>query len=189
MNSRKEELEKSIIFFAKEIYNRNLVEAWSGNISSVFTRETCLMTCTGAWLGYLTSNDLVEVAFDGMIVDKNKTKVPTSEKELHLAIYRAFNINVVLHTHSPYTTNYFNNNDSIDYYSIEAKYSLKQIPLVDQDTRIVSKIDEVIEALKSNPIVVLKNHGVISIARTFKEAYGKIELLESQCKVKSTSRF
>jgi len=186
----KQNVENSIIFFAKEIYNRNLVEAWSGNVSSVYTKESCLMTCTGAWLGHLTNNDLVEVAFDGSIIDKDKTKVPTSEKELHLAIYRNFsNINVVLHTHSPYTTNYFNINDFINFYSIEAKYSLGDIPLVEQNTRIVSNINKVIEALKINPIIVLRNHGVVSIGNTFKEAYGRIELLESQCKVKSTSKY
>ena len=42
---------------------------------------------------------------------------------------------------------------------------------------------QVLSALAESKIVVIKDHGVISIGDNFKEAFGLIELLEEQAKI------
>ena len=62
------------------------------------------------------------------------------------------------------------------------------IPVIAQDTPAVTKPQAVVEALKSSNLVALKNHGVVCIAGTFKEALHLIENLEDAVRTASVAR-
>lgn len=183
----KKENVNEIKYWAKLLNERGFVTARSGNISMKLDDNTILMTSHDSYLGQLGNDELVIVDLDGNILEG--TKGPTSEKSLHLGVYNSFpGSDVVVHSHSPFTTAYFYYFDNLDIFSFEAKFYLGIIPVVPQETPTVEKIEPVLKAFENSSLVVLKQHGVIAKAKTFKEAFSLIELLEEQCKVQLTVR-
>ena len=185
MSYRKEKEE--IIRWAKTLNQKNLVTARSGNISWQVAPEKVLITSHDSYLGYLEEEELLLVNFEGKVLEGELDV--TSEKELHLSVYNKFKeAGVVLHTHSPFSTAFFHYFDKLDIFSFEAKFYLGDVKVIPQETPTVTDIKPVLEALENGNIVVLKNHGIISVGKNFKEAFSLIELLEEQAKVNITIR-
>jgi len=185
LSYRKEK--KEIIRWAKALNQKSLVTARSGNISRRVAPEKVLITSHDSYLGYLEEEELLLVDLEGKVLE-GKLDV-TSEKELHLSVYNKFKeAGVVLHTHSPFSTAFFHYFDKLDIFSFEAKFYLGDVKVITQETPTVADIKPVLEALESGNIVVLKNHGIISVGKNFKEALSLIELLEEQARVNITVR-
>jgi len=174
-----------IIFWGKELHNKGLLSGSSGNISWRVQQNHILMTAHGSYLGYLKPEDIVLVNLEGHLIEGQKP--PTSEASLHLAIYHHFSDkNITIHAHSPYTVYFFHCFDSLIHVSFEERFYLGKVPVVPQYTPTVIEIEPVIEALKFNHIVVLKNHGVVAIGNDFRKVFALIELLETQAKLNLT---
>ena len=62
------------------------------------------------------------------------------------------------------------------------------MPVVIQATPNVSEPEKVIEALRANNIVVIKNHGTVCIADSFNEAFFLIEGLEEAVRTAAVAR-
>jgi len=108
----------------------------------------------------------------------------TSEKKMHLDIQNKFKeIKVVLHAHPPYTVGFFNYFKKLNPFSFETKLYLSSLKVIPQKTYLVLNTNPVLKALEKSSIVVLKNHGVVSIGKDFKFSFGLIELLEEQAKI------
>ncbi|MCD6319732.1 MAG: class II aldolase/adducin family protein [Candidatus Desulfofervidaceae bacterium] len=186
MGYEKEKAE--IIFWGKELHRQGLLSGSSGNISWRVQKDHILMTAHGSYLGYLTEDDIVLVDLEGQVVEGKKA--PTSETGLHLSIYRNFpEETIVLHAHSPYTVYFFHHFSSLTQVSFEERFCLGKVPVVPQYTPTVVDLAPVIEALKLNHIVVLKNHGVVAMGNDFRKVFSLIELLETQAKLNLTFRF
>lgn len=170
------------MYWAGMLYGKGLVTARSGNLSCRVDKNTVLMTRHDCYLGHLGEEDIVAVDSDGNLIDGKGE--PTSEKELHLAIYRKVpETGVVVHSHSPFTTAFFHYFDTLDVFSFEAKFYLGTIRIIPQNTPTVTDTGPVTGALEANSIAVLRHHGVVSVGKEFKEAVSLIELLEEQAKV------
>ena len=181
---------KEAIYWAKKLNERGFVTARSGNIS-LKVAEGLLITSHDCYLGELTNDDILLVDLEGNIIKGDKEL--TSEKSLHLGIHNKFpRKKVVLHSHSPYTIAFFHYFDKLDIFSFEAKFYLGDVKVVSQATPTVTEIEPVLKELENSNIVVLGQHGVVSIGQDFKEAFSLIELLEEQAKInlilKSQSR-
>ena len=176
------EQKKEIIYWAKVLNQKGLVAARSGNISYRVASDEILISSHDSYLGYLEEEDLLLVDLVGKVLEGESG--PTSEKEVHLSVYNKFKqAGVVMHTHSPFSTAFFHYFDKLDIFSFEAKFYLGSLKIVPQETPTVTDINPVLAALGSSNIIVLKNHGIISVGKDFKEAFSLIELLEEQAKV------
>jgi len=186
MSEQQKKIKEEIIKIGKILYEKNLAVAKSGNISSRLDSENILITATGTSLGYLEQEDIVEF---NLKTEKNKgDKIPTSELALHSLIYNNFNAKVIVHCHAPLVNGYFAVASDLKALTFETKFYLGNIPIVKQDTPTVTKPQEVIEALKTNNIVVLKNHGVVAVGNNFFEALNLIEALEEAIKTVAVAR-
>jgi len=176
------ELKQELIYWAKKLNDKGFITARSGNISKRIDEGKVLITSHDSYLGELAVEEVVVLDLAGNLIEGRKE--PTSEKAMHLAIYNKFkDVKAVVHSHSPFTTAFFNYFSELDVFSFEAKFYLGKVPVVEQFTPTVIEVDPVISALEQNNVVVLKNHGVISIGKSFKEAFSLIELLEEQSRV------
>lgn len=180
MNFVKEKDE--LIYWAKLMNQKSLVTARSGNISSSLGDGSILMTCRDSYLGQLEHDEIVIVDSTGELISGERE--PTSEKDLHLSVYNAFeDIGVVIHAHSPNTVGFFMQYEALFCTSFEAEMYLGEVPVVEQNSPTVTDIEPVIDALRRNKIVVLGRHGVLAIGKDFKEAYSLVEVLEEQSKI------
>ncbi|MBD3264471.1 MAG: hypothetical protein GF375_05145 [Candidatus Omnitrophica bacterium] len=186
MENKNNELKNEILKVGRRLYQQGLAVAKSGNISAKTESKKIFITAGGTYLGNLTSADIVEVALDKG--EYSGEKPPSSELPLHTLVYKNFPVKVVVHCHAPLINGYFAVADSLKALSFETKFYLGKVPVVEQDTPTVTKPEKVIEALKTNNIVVLKNHGVVAISDTFNEAMALIESLEEAVRTAAVAR-
>jgi len=180
------ELRKEIIEVGRRLYAGGLAVAKSGNLSCRIDNEHILITGTGTFLGQLKESEIVKVnlasgKFEGDLK-------PSSELPLHGLVYKNFPAKVVLHCHPPLINGYFAVAKTLKAMSFETKFYLGEIPVVPQETPTVTDPAPVIAALKTNNLVVLKNHGTVAIADKFQDALAITEALEEAVKSAAIAR-
>lgn len=161
-----------IIKTSKEIYDKGLVSGKSGNISARFKKENkdiIAITPTLKSLSDLSEKDIVLVDFDGNVLTKGK---PSSEVNMHLEIYKKRDdVNAIVHTHSPYATGFAFSSKRLKrlegFGAIKNEY-LSQIEYEKPGTDELAKSAS--EGIGDEDVLILKNHGVICVADTLKEA-------------------
>jgi ribulose-5-phosphate 4-epimerase/fuculose-1-phosphate aldolase len=173
---------KELLYWARFLNEKGYLTGTNGNISFRADPHEILINAHGSHLGHMEEEEVLVMDPEGRV--RGSDKAPSSEKDLHLAIYQKFDdIEVVIHAHSPFTTAFFHYFDHLDIFSFEAKLQLGEVPIVPQVTPTVTDVSPVIHALENSNIVVLKDHGIVSMGREFKSAFSLVELLEEQAKV------
>jgi len=180
------ELKQEMIKVGKRLYDTGLAVAKSGNLSAKLDAENIFITATGTYLGQLSENDIVKVNLaDNKYVGEIK---PSSELPLHALVYKNFPAKVVVHCHPPLINGYFAASKTLKAISFETKFYLGDIPVIPQETPTVTDPQAVIAALKTNNLVVLKNHGTVAIADKFQDALSITEALEEAVKSAALAR-
>lgn len=72
--------------------------------------------------------------------------------------------------------------------TFETQFYLGNILVVKQKTLTVTRPKQVIDALKRNNLVVIKNHGVLSVGEEFIDVLYLIETLEAAVRVAAVAR-
>ena len=179
-------LSQEIIEVGKRLYAAGLAVAKSGNLSARIDHEHILITGTGTFLGQLKESDMVKVNLINGIFEGDLK--PSSELQLHAMVYKNFSAQVVVHCHPPLINGYFAVAKSLKAMSFETKFYLGDIPVISQETPTVTQTEPVIAALKTNNLVVLKNHGTVAMADKFQDALAITEALEEAVKSASIAR-
>lgn len=181
-----QELKLEIINVGKQLYICGLAVAKSGNLSCRIDAENILITGTGTALGQLTESDIVKVNLSSGKPEGGLA--PSSELPLHSLVYKNFPAKVVIHCHPPLINGYFAVAKTLKAMSFETKFYLGDIPVIPQETPTVTDPAPVIAALKTNSLVVLKNHGTVAIADKFETALSITEALEEAVKSAAVAR-
>lgn len=180
------ELKSEIINVGRRLYANGLAVAKSGNLSCRLDNDNILITATGTFLGQLEESDIVKV---NLTTNKLEGELnPSSELPLHSLVYKNFSSKVVIHCHPPLINGYFAVAKTLKAMSFETKFYLGDIPVIPQETPTVTDPAAVIAALKTNNLVVLKNHGTVAIAEKFEDALSITEALEEAVKSAAVAR-
>ncbi len=174
-------IENDFIRWGKLLFERRLISGWGGNLSCRIGGSDFLITGQHAPLGFLTAKDLVRIHADGRPLKKSQRA--SSETPMHLAIYAGVDAQAIVHVHPPMVLAFSLSHDSFVPLSYEEKYTIGKVAVIAQDTPTVTKPEAVVEALKYNPIAIIKGHGTVAIGKTFQEAFLYTDLLEEavQC--------
>jgi L-fuculose-phosphate aldolase len=154
-----------------------LVVGSAGNVS-VRDGETVSLTAQGVDLGEVTPDDIAVTDLDGNLL----AGTPTSELELHLAIYRNYGAEAIVHTHSPMATAVACVLDElpvIHYHLLALGGLIRVAPFHPFGTRALA--DAVIDALRGRSAALLANHGAINFAASLPEAVEGAVVLEWAC--------
>ncbi len=173
---------REIISWGAQLYGKGLVCGKSGNISLRVNNDKILITAHDAYLGLLEREDILLMDMGGQVMEGKKAI--TSEKKIHLEVHKNFpEKKVIIHAHSPHTVYFFHFFQTLESVSFEERFYLGKVSSIPQYTPTVTDVTPVIEALKTNNIVVLKDHGVVATGEDFKSAFSLIELLETQARL------
>lgn len=161
-----------IINISNEIYEKGLVSGKAGNISARFKGENgdiIAITPTLKSLSNLNEEDIVLVDINGNILTKGK---PSSEVNMHLEIYKKrSDVNAIVHTHSPYATGFAHSNKKIKRFegfgAIETEF-LSEIEYEKPGSDELAK--NASEGIGREDVLILKNHGVVCVSDSLKEA-------------------
>jgi L-fuculose-phosphate aldolase len=153
----------------------------AGNVS-VRAGDRVVVTATGAVLGEITEDQVVEVDLAGDQVGGGL--VPTSEVYLHLAIYQKYDVAAVVHTHAPVST--------------AASISVSEIPVIHYQQLLLGGAvrvapyatfgtpelaARVVAALENRAAALMANHGSVAIGANLDKAVDNALLLEWLCSV------
>lgn len=157
-----------IISVSDEIYNKGLVSGKAGNISARFG-DVVAITPTLKSLSNLNEEDIVLVNMEGEVLTKGN---PSSEVNMHLEIYKKrSDVKAIVHTHSPYATGFAFSNKKLKrlegFGAIKTPY-LSSIEYEKPGTDELAKSAS--EGLGDEDVLILKNHGVICVSDSLKEA-------------------
>ncbi len=175
-------IRENIIKVAKLMYDKGFVNPYEGNISVLYD-EQVYITPGGVCKGYLTEDMIVVTDLKGNVLEGMYK--PSSEIKLHLAAYRLrSDIKAVVHAHSPYATAYAIANKPIEtkaYTEMIAFFD--KIPLANYGTPSTDQLGEGIEEYIDNyDIILLANHGIVSVGIDLFNAFFKLEAAESMAK-------
>ncbi|OBH89125.1 fuculose phosphate aldolase [Mycobacterium sp. E2733] len=97
--------ETAVLDAAKDMLRRGLVEGTAGNISARRSDGNIVITPSSVDYRDMQLDDLVLVDPDGAVLHAADGRSPSSEMQLHLACYRAFDdIGSVIHSHPVWAT-------------------------------------------------------------------------------------
>ncbi len=176
-------LEKEIIEYGKLCGVKNFTPGYSGNISARY-KKGLLITASGSSNGYLKKGQIVYTDFDGNSLEKGKK--PSSEKFLHIEIYKQRpDINYIIHVHAPYLSSFASaGKDLMSPIMAENVFYFGGIPLAEYALPSTKElVDNTIKFFDKYDAVLMANHGFIVGAKTIEDAYLKLELAESYAQV------
>jgi len=181
--NKRKNLEKEIIAYGKLCGEKNFTPGYSGNISARY-RDGLLITTSGSANGYLSKKDIVYTDFNGNSLEKGKK--PSSEKFLHIEIYKQRpELNFVIHVHAPYLSSFASaGKDLMAPIMAENVFYFGGIPLADYALPSTKElVDNTIKYFNDYDAVLMANHGFVIGSKTMEDAYLKLELAESYAQV------
>lgn len=153
----------------------------AGNVS-VREGDRVAVTATGAVLSEITLDEVVEVDLDGNQL--GGAVLPTSEVELHLGIYRAYDVAAVVHTHAPVSTAASTVLDQvpvIHYQQLLLGGTIRVAPYATFGTPELAA--NVLAALEGRTAALMGNHGSVAVGTSLDKAVQNALLLEWLCGV------
>ncbi len=182
--------------YCKRLYDKGLVHATAGNVS-VRCGDGFIITPSGCCLGEIEPNDGVKIKIDakkGLESEKDldfESPKPSTEWLIHQRIYEARDsIQAIVHTHPPKATGFAIAGVALDKSLLaEILLFLGEVPLIPYILPGSQQLaDAVYETIKTHHAVLLANHGVITTGETIREAYHRMELVESLAEMTLVAR-
>ena len=181
--NKRAKLEAEIISCGKLCGEKNYTPGYSGNISARY-KDGLLITTSGSSNGYLKKNEIVYTDFQGNSLEKNKK--PSSEKFLHIEIYKKRpEINYIIHVHAPYLSSCASaGKDLLAPIMAENVFYFGGIPLADYALpSTMQLVENTVKHFDKYDAVLMANHGFVIGSKTMEDAYLKLELAESYAQV------
>lgn len=185
------EIREQICDVCHKMWQLGWVAANDGNITVKLEDGTFLATPTGISKSFITPEKLVRIDKDSNILEAEGNYKPSSEIKMHLRCYKEReDIGAVLHAHPPTATGFAVANIPLDKYTmIETIVSLGSIPVTPYGTPSTNEVPEAIAPyLQEHDVMLLKNHGALSVGDSLLTAYYKMETLELFAKISLNAR-
>ncbi len=174
---------RELLDTARRMSSLGLSHGTSGNLSTRVDRGL-LITPTGMVYDEMTTDDMVELMFDGHAPQGQR--LPSSEWRLHRDVYqRREDANAIVHTHSRFCTTLACLRQPIPavHYMIAVTGSsvVRCAPYATFGSEELSKVT--VETLGSHNACLMANHGMIALGASLTEALkvaSEVELLAEQ---------
>ena len=181
-----EEIKDQMCDVCHKMWQLGWVAANDGNVSVKLEDGTFLATPTGISKSFITPEKIVHIDKDANIIEANGDYRPSSEIKMHLRCYKEReDVGAVLHAPPPAATGYAVANVPLDEYSmIETVIAIGSIPVTPYGTPSTYEVpDAIAPYLGEHDVVLLQNHGALSVGADLLTAYYRMETLELFAKI------
>lgn len=168
-----------------EADRRGLLRCSCGNLSLRIDSERMLITATGSWMGKLTREQVVVCRIDdGGVLEGTK---PSSEVGFHAGVLMERpDVNAVLHFQTPFATALAcRPADSVNYsvipeipFYVGAVWRVPYYPPGSADLAVA-----VTKAMRHHDMVMMANHGQVTVGRDLDHVIQNAEFFEFACQV------
>lgn len=166
------------------------VAANDGNLSVRLPNGDFLATPTGISKSFITPEKLVVIDADGNVLEAENGYRPSSEIKMHLRCYKEReDVGAVLHAHPPTATGYAVAHVPLDRYTmIETVAAIGSIPVTPYGTPSTYEVpDAIAPYLQEHDVLLLANHGALTVGADAITAYYRMETLELFAKISLTA--
>lgn len=166
------------------------VAANDGNVSVKLDEGTFLATPTGISKSFITPEKLVHIDENGEVLDGPEGAKPSSEIKMHLRCYKEReDVGAVVHAHPPTATGYAVAHLDMDRYTmIETVIAIGSIPVTPYGTPSTYEVpDAIAPYLQEHDVLLLENHGALTVGSDLITAYYRMETLELYAKISLTA--
>jgi L-fuculose-phosphate aldolase len=129
-------------------------------------------------------HELVKLDMNGKLLEGFMP--PTSETKLHLGIYKErSDVKAVVHLHPPHATAFAIAGVPVDKCVLpEVEIFLGEVPLAEYRTPGTQDFFESIRPyIAEYSVMLLANHGVVTLGRDLQEAYWRMEITDAYCRM------
>lgn len=172
--------------YANKLVDSGLVVGAGGNLS-MRDGEHMYISPSGFDLQETHDKDWVKVNIDtGNILGELK---PSSEILMHLECFRRNkDINAVLHAHPSYSVAVSSSGQNIPAMFPDFPAMVKNVSYIDYVIPTTNMLaDAVAEVVADSQAIIMRNHGVLTVGATMKEAFFYMQLTEEAAKVYAIS--
>jgi L-fuculose-phosphate aldolase len=158
--------ENAVLDAAKDMLRRGLVEGTAGNISARRADGNIVITPSSVDYRDMQLDDLVQVDPDGAVLQATDGRSPSSEMQLHLACYRAFDdIGSVIHSHPVWATMFAIAHEPIPACIDEfAVYCGGEVRCTDYAASGTPEVGaNAVKALEGRGAALIANHGLVAV--------------------------
>lgn len=180
-----ENMKEEVLQYSKLSFREGLFAGTSGNLS-IYDPQTKLMVITPSGVDYetMTLEDIMVTTLEGEVME-GKTK-PSSEWRMHAIVYKEKpEVHAVVHTHSPYATSFAVTGSRIPFVLVEMmKFLGGDVPVAEFALAGTDGVGQnAVAALKNRFACLLKNHGVLAVGNTLKDAHVTAVYVEDAAKI------
>ncbi|SCI85548.1 L-fuculose phosphate aldolase [uncultured Clostridium sp.] len=184
------EVREQICDVCHKMWQLGWVAANDGNVSVKLDDGTFLATPTGISKSFITPEKLVHIDENGEILDGPEGAKPSSEIKMHLRCYKEReDVGAVVHAHPPTATGYAVAHLDMDRYTmIETVIAIGSIPVTPYGTPSTYEVpDAIAPYLQEHDVLLLENHGALTVGADLITAYYRMETLELYAKISLTA--
>ncbi|WP_290459694.1 class II aldolase/adducin family protein [Romboutsia ilealis] len=184
------EVREQICDVCHKMWQLGWVAANDGNVSVKLDDGTFLATPTGISKSFITPEKLVHIDENGEVLDGPEGAKPSSEIKMHLRCYKERDdIGAVVHAHPPTATGYAVAHLDMDRYTmIETVIAIGSIPVTPYGTPSTYEVPNAIAPyLQEHDVLLLENHGALTVGTDLINAYYRMETLELYAKISLTA--
>lgn len=166
------------------------VAANDGNVSVKMGDGTWWITPSGISKSFITPDKLIRVDSSMCVVEGPEGYRPSSEMKMHMRCYaEREDVGAVVHAHPPTATGYAVANKPLDEYSmIETVIAIGSIPVTPYGTPSTYEVpDAIAPYLKEHDVLLLQNHGALTVGCDLITVYYRMETLELYAKISLTA--
>lgn len=185
-----QQVKEQICDICHKMWQLGWVAANDGNVTVKLEDGSFLATPTGISKSFITPEKIVKINATGEVLEGAEGYRPSSEIKMHLRCYEERgDVGAVLHAHPPTATGYAVAGKSLDEYSmIETAIAIGSIPLTPYGTPSTMEVPEAITPyLQEHDVLLLQNHGALSVGADLITAYYRMETLELFAKISLTA--
>ena len=184
------ELKKLFVELGRRIWERNYVAANDGNMTIRLNDKEILTTPTGISKGFMTTDMIIKVDYDGKVISGNPKYRPSSEVLMHIDVYKERpDINAVVHAHPPFATSFAVAGIPLDKCVLpEAIIIIGAVPIAKYGLPSTDELpDNIRPHIKNNDVILLENHGALTLGTDLLSAYHRMETLEHTANIVTKS--
>lgn len=174
---------KEVARFMRRLYNHRLTTTSGGNISLRFSGDIIIITPSATDKGTMRWEEVGIMTLHGENLTPDLK--PSIEAEMHLSIYRKKDVKAIVHAHPVFATAFTAMKSRINTnLTAEACAILNEpvlVPYALMGSKELAKI--VAKSIEKSDILLLENHGILTVGASLLQAFDKIEVLENAARM------
>ncbi len=179
-----EEHREEVAYFMRRLYEQKLTTTSGGNISLKIDDEHILITPSQSDKARLTAEQIGIIGSDG--TNKTPGLKLSMETGMHLSIYRKRkDVRAIIHAHPVFGSSFAVMDKEVNCRLMGESRAVIGSPVVAPYALMgTENLAEIVSmTVQKSNVVLLKNHGVLTVGENLLQAFDRVEVLEVAAKV------